>query len=523
VLFALLGLGACHSQSDSQSAANNGQTAPSELTIEGSSLSVELPSQLRTINEVNPQAVQAIVTINGVESELQRGANGQFSGQITVPAQSGFSVRIDFYEAYSGQRLTLARAEKTISTTNDDQSLQLQPGDYDYNSFDFDGDNVSNIVERQYNTSPLDSEQRPELVEVDVVAAPAAVALAAGFTDYLIEATVGSESITAAASAGQLNHTFTVVKQDTLTASVRLIENRTGQSVTIGTQVEQIVNPPEYTLIIFEGADYNLFQDQDNDGFSNIDELIAGTDLFGAPVANQINYLITFDVPPEITNPSNAFGVLQVNGNDVTLSRNGNTYTGTVTAAAGSTATIAAQVNDNYLGQVVPLATFSANVMPTNGETLTLQGFSNSLDADNDGVLNYVELAQGSDPFAADVPVCTSVTENIFATLTDDAYLQNNNIFNNNRLNVEENRRITLIRYKYDASLGTVIGANFSITNSAEGEWNSGVRYAFGINPAAITSDVTLFVTLEDGNDVSFNSSDTAEPPTLELALERCE
>lgn len=559
VLFALLGLSACHSQSDSLSPATNNQVSPTELVIDGSSVLVAVPAQLRTINEVNPQAVQAIVTVNGVESELQRGANGQFSGQINVPAQSGFNVRIDFYEAYSGQRLTLARAEKMITTASDNLSLLLQPGDYDYNSFDFDGDNVSNIVERQYNTSPLDSEQRPELVEVEVLAAPAAAAVSAGFNEYLIEATVGSKSFTVAANTGQLSHVFEVVKQDTLTANVRLIESRTGQSVTIGTQTRQIVNPQAYSQVIFDGAQYDLFQDQDNDGFSNLDELIAGTDLFAAPVANQINYLITFEVPAEITNPSNAFAMLQVNGNNVNLSRVGNTYIATTTATAGAQVNIEVQVNDNYQGQVVTLATFSGDAVPTEGETLTLQGFSNLLDADNDGILNFAELAQGSNPFAAETPACTPVTENIFATLTDDAYLQNNNIFNNNRLNVEEDERTTMIRYQYDASLGSVIGANFSITvgsdqgdgvlsfyvvpgfewndndsslslpnlgvpiSSVDGDWDEDNRYAFGLNPEAITSDFTLFVTLENGNDVSFKSSVTSEPPTLEVALERCE
>jgi len=313
-----------------------------------------------------------------------------------------------------------------------------------------------------------------------------------------------------------------------------LIESRTGQSVTIGTQTRQIVNPQAYSQVIFDGAQYNLFQDQDNDGFSNLDELIAGTDLFAAPVANQINYLITFEVPAEITNPSNAFAMLQVNGNNVNLSRVGNTYIATTTATAGAQVNIDVQVNDNYQGQVVTLATFSGDAVPTEGETLTLQGFSNLLDADNDGILNFAELAQGSNPFAAETPACTPVTENIFATLTDDAYLQNNNIFSV----IGANFSITVGSDQGDGVLSFYVVPGFewndndsslSLPNlgapisSVDGDWDEDNRYAFGLNPEAITSDFTLFVTLENGNDVSFKSSDTTEPPTLEVALERCE
>ena len=437
-LLALLGIAACDSQS---------KPGVDQVVLDGTSIQVPLPAPLREISAIDPAAVTAIVTINGIETELQSAGqlDGQFTGQITVPARSSFTVVIDFYENFSGLRLNLARAERAVTTTGGNTTLSLQSEDYDFNLFDFDGDNASNLLERQFNTNPLDSSQLPELVEIDVFAVLPVEATSAGFSNYQIEASVGAESVTSAASNGQLNHTFRVVRQDSLTIDVRLIESVTGQGLVIGSQTRELVNPPEFSQVVFDGTAYNFDSDQDADGFTDLDELIAGTDLLSATASNQIPFTVLFDVPSEISDPGNVFAILEINGSNVSLSRVADTYTGTSMAVAGSSVDISVQLNDTFLGDTIPLATFSGQAQPSAGETLQLEGFSLQLDTDNDGVFNYLELAQGSDPFNPPGLSCTTVSETLFATLTDDGFQQNARFFDTNSLQVAENRRTILI------------------------------------------------------------------------------
>ena len=555
-LLALAGLIAC----DSQPAPDPDQVAIDQVVLNGTGIQVPLPQQLRTISDIDPASVTAVVTVNGVQTELQSSAPGdQFIGQITVPAQSSFTLIIEFYEDFAGRRLNLARAEMPVTTTGANTTLNLQASDYDVNSFDFDGDNVSNIAERQSNTDPLDPTQIPDFIEVEVFAALPVEATAAGYSNYQIEASVGTESVTTAAVNGQLNHRFTVPRQDTLTVNVRLIENVSGQGLVFGTQSRQILNPVDNSQIVFEGTAYNFASDRDEDGVSDLDELIAGTDLLQAPVSNLIAYTVLFEVPPEIANPNSAFATLAINGSDVSLTRAANTYTGTGMAVPGSSIDIDVEINDTFNGESVVLATFGGEAQPVAGETLQLEGFTLDLDTDNDGIENYLELAAGSDPFNPPPPQCTPVTETVFATLTDDGYQQNTRLFNNDTLQVAENRRTILIRYSFDESIGEVTAARLNLTvttdegdgllsvfsvsdfewndqvnsvtlpvlgapvASQENDWEAGEEYAFDLNPDAITGDFTLFITQTGGNDVAFGSSDTVVPPSLSLFVERCE
>ena len=188
-----------------------------------------------------------------------------------------------------------------------------------------------------------------------------------------------------------------------------------------------------------------------------------------------------------------------------------------------------------------------------------LEGFTLDLDTDNDGIENYLELAAGTDPFNPPQPQCTPVTETVFPTLTDDGYQQNTRLFNNDSLQVAENRRTILIRYSFDESIGEVTAARLNLTvttdegdgllsvfsvsdfewndqvnsvtlpvlgapvASQENDWEAGEEYAFDLNPDAITGDFTLFITQTGGNDVAFGCSDTVVPPSLSLFVERCE
>ncbi len=534
------------------------------VVFDGSHISLPLPGRLRNITDIDPTAVRAIATINGVETELNRNASGQFSAQITVPALSEFTVQIDFTELYLGQQLPLARASKTVATGAGDLSFNLVSEDYDYGSFDSDGDSASNIIERKYDTDPLDSTQSPELIVVEVFAELPSELVAANFSNYRLVARVGGEARAVDASTGQFRESITVVRQANLTVTMRLVEGVTGRGLTIGEQSQQVTDSQaglqNGALAIFNAADWNLDFDQDNDGTSDAEELIAGTDLLSgpAPGPDQIAYTVVFDVPAEITNTQTVFATLTIDGQSIDLIRTDDSYTGSATAQAGAAVVLDARVRDTYQGSAVVLATFDGEATPVANGTLDLQGFSIDIDTDDDGTPNYLELAQGTDPFSAPLD-CTPVIDTIFATLTDDAYLQDSVITNNGRLQVDTDQRPSLIRFQFDDSQTEVIEASLNLTvgndagdglltvsavsgfdwndqssafltvpasvpaGSAENEWERGVSYRFSLDPDVISGDVTLIIQQEeDGNDVAFRSSATVAPPELELVVERC-
>ena len=217
-------------------------------------------------------------------------------------------------------------------------------------------------------------------------------------------------------------------------------------------------------------------------------------------------------------------------------------------------------INDTFQSRSVTLASFIANVQPADGQVFNLEDFSLVHDEDNDGVLNHLELAQGTDPFMPPVQQCTPVQEEIEIAAGEDAYIVNGRLLNDVRIQVDRQRRTGVIRYGYDTSLGTVTAAELLLTvGSDEGdglitihavpdlqwldtdlelslpplgapvasmdeEWEQGEEYSFQLDPAAVTSDFTLVLSQEpSGDDVAFSSRETSARPLLKLSVERCE
>ena len=172
-------------------------------------------------------------------------------------------------------------------------------------------------------------------------------------------------------------------------------------------------------------------------------------------------------------------------------------------------------------------------------------------------MLNYIELAQGTDPFNGSLQ-CTPVGETLTATITDDAYIENTVLFDNAFLRLEANRRVSIIRFQFIEGSGTVTSASLNLTvgndagdgelsvfaesnfdwndqaaslvvptgelaGALENNWVSGETYSFSLNPALVTGDVSLIIRHEGGDDVAFQSSDAIARPALEVTIDRCE
>ncbi len=541
---------------------DSGKTTPVEqLVVQGNQLSVPLPGRLRQVNNLDPAAISAIATVNEVATELQLNASGHYSGDITVPSQSEFVIRIDYVEQFAGQELILARIEQPVVTTTTNTSISLLSEDFDMRSFDFDNDGVSNIMERQLNSDPLDPADSPLFISIEAIADLPTVLVDAGFSNYQVVATVGGEISAADAAAGRFRQVFRVAQQPDLELSIQLMEGVTGERIVVGEQTLVIPvaqqQAKDEVLVIFESSSWNLDFDEDADGISNADELIAGTDILVGPMVGLVPFSVRFDIPDEMVATQSLTAVLEINGQSTPLSLTGRTYSASTMAAAGMSVTIDAEIKDTFQDATLLLANFSGEATVIENGTLLLQGFSTDHDADGDGITNQVELAQGTDPLTAEGQ-CSAVNETVFATLAEDAFTQNGNLNNNARLQVDANERASWLRFQFndksaeviDATLQLSVGtdagdglltidavADFEWSDQAgsapllpatqlagmqENEWVPGTRYNIALNPSLIRSDTTLVIQQVSGNDVGFQSSAASEPPSLELIVERC-
>ena len=86
-------------------------------------LRLSVPQRLRSVQQIDPSDIRAVVNINGFETELLQNVAGEFFGQIQVPAESTLPVSVEFFEMFAGQRLTLASISQTVGTGTENLSL----------------------------------------------------------------------------------------------------------------------------------------------------------------------------------------------------------------------------------------------------------------------------------------------------------------------------------------------------------------------------------------------------------------
>ena len=280
-------------------------------------LRLSVPQRLRSIQQINPADIRATVTINGFVTELQQNVAGEFFGQIQVPAESTLPVSVEFFETFAGQRLNLASINQSVGTGAENSSITLRQQDYDFDSFDNDGDNVNNLLEREFNTDPFDNADVPDLINLEVTAIRPALAVNNGFSNYRTEVVAGTQVRSMNGADGDFSQSFTVVRQTPLQVEVRLIETQTGQQLTVGSQVQVLTDAQAQETVFFAADAYNLQFDQDDDGSLNLTELVAGTDVFAPPAGGLVPIIITFDVPEAIADPAATFATLMLDGQNI--------------------------------------------------------------------------------------------------------------------------------------------------------------------------------------------------------------
>lgn len=410
VLVCLLFLAGCDSE----------QSGDLVATISDTELTLPVPERIRSINALDPNNITATAIVNGVPATLQRNSAGGFRGAIQVPAQSTFSVDVEFSEQFANEKLVLATSSQQVTTGSGNQQLNLRRSSYDFASHDADADSVSNIVEREEDTDPLDSAQAPQMINVTVIARQPQALQSGSFGNYFFEANVGSDVKVLSASGSDFRGSFYVVDRAPVEASVQMVETFTGQQLTVATQTRQLNAIADQQTVIFEANVYSM-PDRDGDGQSDVAELVAGTDLNTPdnPTTPTSTLTARFTVPEVIQNAQSIYAEYRIDNQLISLSRSENSFSATTNTSADSIVVLDITLLDNFNNTPYVLGTAQKTVSINNAPqtvSFTDGDFLLSQDNDSDGTANYLERQAGTDPF--NPPVVVPPTDPVSCTVS---------------------------------------------------------------------------------------------------------
>lgn len=240
-------------------------------------LSLNLPSRIRNISAINPNAVRAIATVNNQQFPLARTSDGTYQTSITLSANTPVSVSVSFSETLtSGTVIELARHPAIERNTgSNDLTLQFFDNNYETANFDLDGDGCSNIVEREVETNPLINDAIPaNFVRGVSFDLPASIP-----NPELSQAIVTvAETPRAVRKTGNRFQSSGAVSQCSNAAiNVLLLQQYNGSTLVVATAT---VSHGTNANIELSTNDFNFNEDADGDGRTNVTELQNGTDPF---------------------------------------------------------------------------------------------------------------------------------------------------------------------------------------------------------------------------------------------------
>lgn len=152
----------------------SGDTSTGELHGNGM-LSMAVPEPIRRVLAVDIDKILATANINGVAYPM-RLIDNRFIGNISLTRTETITISLRFEECLdasglnislengekcqesAGIPITLAEAqERQIQTNNQNETVRFVAEDFntDCNQCDFDGDNLSNLQEREIGTNPI--------------------------------------------------------------------------------------------------------------------------------------------------------------------------------------------------------------------------------------------------------------------------------------------------------------------------------------------------------------------------------
>lgn len=257
-----------------------GCMSETDTPASASSVALSTPERIRQARAIDPQQLSVELRVNGQSYAANRQADGSYVAAVTVPANSNSNVSVVWTELFEGTRLKLA--EQTVSVAVDNTDMTINLGD-DYvttgSGFDTDADGFSNLAERVEGTNPLSASERPDsaALQLSVALPDEAIDLAA---EVNLTATVNGEAVVLQrVTPGVATATVDNLAADTrVTVAVQMTSN----GLTLGTaeQSATLQRGDGNTVTIVQ-SDFNTSFDADNDGLSNLRELLRGTNPNG--------------------------------------------------------------------------------------------------------------------------------------------------------------------------------------------------------------------------------------------------
>ncbi len=237
---------------------------------------VALAAPKRVIAAVDPEQLSVELRVNNQSYTAIRQADNSYVTSVTVPANRDSRITVVWTELFQGTRLKLAEQVEVV--TVGDSAMTINFGDAyttTGNGFDIDADGFSNLAERIEGTNPLSANDRPDAASLQLTVALPDDIVALG-DDITLSATVNDAPVSLLrASAGVATASvpgFAAGVQ--ASASVQI--NGSGLSLATAQKSLTLQLGDDNQLTIAQ-TDFDTSADTDNDGISNIVELLLGT------------------------------------------------------------------------------------------------------------------------------------------------------------------------------------------------------------------------------------------------------
>ena len=268
----ILVLSACSSSDD---------TAATTETV------TEIPQfiQKLALNTTDPNAsLLAWVTIgDGTRTQLTIDlVAGTASGSFTL-SRTTYTILIEFEFTDEIDTITLATATQIVDLSAGDASLTFNDADYDI-SFDDDSDGINNLDEIISGSDPL--------VPSSTLSIQATLVLDLSTTDgnLLVWITIdgGTRIPMSIDSAAGTSSTSITLSRTIHTVLIEFEFTDGVNTITLATVTSTVDLSSGDASLSFTDADYITDYDDDNDGISNLDEIISGTDPLVADISDCI-------------------------------------------------------------------------------------------------------------------------------------------------------------------------------------------------------------------------------------------
>jgi hypothetical protein len=252
-------------------------TGPAGQLDSTGALSLGIPEKIRSVSAVNLNAVTATATVNG-ERQVMTLSGDRFIATIALEPTDAISVNLSFEELLeNGTTIELAQAQRTVQVTGTRQTLTFEESDFNI-EFDFDGDGLTNIRERELGTDPTTPTSFRQSRELTLIfTTPDEIP-----NPQVTQPRVQFGGIPRGVSQSGLTYTSTgfIATLQEVEVEVLLSQQIPQGRVFLARSTQDVAEGFDDLSITLTDSDWDFSRDDDGDGRTNLVEVREGTDPF---------------------------------------------------------------------------------------------------------------------------------------------------------------------------------------------------------------------------------------------------